>query len=193
MARPDIKDERREQILNAFEACVARSGIEGATLAGIAEAAGVARPLIRHNVGNREDLVAALVERFMERSRRALDDLIAALPHENRLTTIIEQLFDPQFSDAQLVQVSNALIAASADDPALANKMRAWLRAFVSRIERVIAAEYPGAPSAHVAAVAAGITGVYFNVEALYPLGNIKALAAASKEAALLLAASLEK
>ena len=45
---------RRQEYLDAFEKCVARYGIEGATLAKIAEIAGLARPLVRHNVGNRD-------------------------------------------------------------------------------------------------------------------------------------------
>ncbi|MEO1142890.1 MAG: TetR/AcrR family transcriptional regulator, partial [Pseudomonadota bacterium] len=63
MARPDIKESRREQIIDAFEFCVARYGVEGATLAKTAEQAGLARPLVRHNVGNRDDLVDALTKR----------------------------------------------------------------------------------------------------------------------------------
>ena len=55
MARPSVKEERREQILTAYEQCVARYGVEGATLDKVAEEAGLARPLIRHNIGNREE------------------------------------------------------------------------------------------------------------------------------------------
>ena len=41
MARPIVKDQRRAEILDAFEACVARYGVEGATLAKTAEQAGL--------------------------------------------------------------------------------------------------------------------------------------------------------
>jgi len=192
VARPDIKDARREQILDAFEACVARYGVEGATLARAAEEAGLARALIRHNVGNRDDLMDALVRRYIENSREAMDAFMTALPPGNRLNTMIDWLFDPQFSNSRLVQVANALIAASSNDPALAERMQAWFGDFVGRIDAVIAADHPKAMPAQVAAVAAGITGIYFNVEALYPLGEIKALVAASKNAARLLASCLE-
>jgi TetR/AcrR family transcriptional regulator, transcriptional repressor of aconitase len=192
MARPDLKDERREQILDAFEACVARYGIEGATLAKIAETADLARPLIRHNVGNREELIAALVERFLAGSQQAVDELVVMLPAEHRAECLIDCLFDPQYSNAQLVQVANALVTASADERALANKMRTWLNNFVDQVTAVLISDFPDAPPEKIAAAAAGITGIYFNVEALYPLGDIKALAAASKDAALTLAASLE-
>lgn len=192
MARPDIKDERREQILDAFEACVARYGIEGATLARTAEAAGLARPLIRHNIGNREDLIEAMADRYTARSRQFIDAMVDALPGHGGLTVLIDWLFDPQYLDTQRVQVANALLAASADDPAMAEFMRTWLADFVGSVEAVIASDHPDAPRDRIKAVAVGITGIYFNVEALYPLGDISALTAASREAARLLVASLE-
>ena len=43
MARPSVKDERTEAILAAFERCVARHGVEGATLQRTADEAGLAR------------------------------------------------------------------------------------------------------------------------------------------------------
>ncbi|MEM7437121.1 MAG: TetR/AcrR family transcriptional regulator, partial [Myxococcota bacterium] len=94
--------------------------------------------------------------------------------------------------DARMVQVANALFAAAAEDDALATEMRAWLADFVSRLEKVLAGDYPDADGATVTAVAAGVTGIYFNIESLYALGEVNALAAASKSAALLLIETLE-
>lgn len=192
MARPDIKDARREQILDAFEACVARYGVEGATLARTAEAAGLARPLIRHNIGNREKLVEALVERYVVASREAMDALVDDLPADDRAGALVDRLFDPSGADARLVQIANALIAASAEDADLAKEMQAWLDELIARIRAVFAAERPNAAPETVDAVAAGVTGIYFNVEALYPLGDVRALAVASKNAAHLLLDALE-
>ena len=191
MARPTLKQERREQILVAFETCVARYGVEGATLAKIADEAGLARPLVRHNVGNRDDLLEALVARHLRDSRLKTEAMIHALPSERAAETLIDWLFDPQYSDAKLVQVAGALIAASGDDPSLATHMRRWLDEFVARLNDQFAKEFPNADPTDVAAVAAGVTGVYFNVEALYPLGDVKGLLAASKRAALILVRSL--
>ncbi len=192
MPRPDIKDERREQILDAFEVCVARYGVEGATLAKTAEVAGLARPLVRHNVGNRDALLAALVARYLERSRASLDTMIAALPAEDRMLTAIDWLFEPNSADAHLVQVASALIMASADDQALAAEMRDWVNSFVARFGQLVADDFPDAAPANVSAVAAGITGIYFNIEALTPLGDVGALAASSKRAAIMLIESLK-
>ena len=192
MARPDVRDKRRDQILDAFEEIVARNGIEGATLARTAEVAGLARPLIRHNIGNREDLVAALVERFLEKSRDAMDGMLNELPPEKAIHVLVDWLFDKSYSDPQLVRISSALITASADDPRLARKMRSWLREFIDRITFALSASYPDAGKDRVDAVAAGLTGIYFNIESLYPLGDIQSVSQASRNAALLLVTSLE-
>ena len=187
-----MKEERRDQILDAYEHCVARFGIEGATLEVTAKQAGLARALIRHNVGNRADLMAALVERFLARSRSSLDDMIDALPSRNRLATLVDWLFDPDYLDPQIVLLSEALIAASADDPALARKMRGWTTDFVNAVESTIRSEYPDVRESTVSAIAAGLTGIYFNTESLSPLGDMPDLLDASKRAALLLIGTLE-
>lgn len=192
MARPIVKEQRRTEILDAFEDCVARYGVEGATLAKTAEQAGLARALIRHNVGNREDLLSALVERFLEKSRQAAEQMIEALPQTGRSETLVGWLFDPSYSDPRMVRVAGALIAASAEDKALAMHMQDWLKAFVGALDEVFADEHTNASPDQVLAVAAGIAGIYFNVEALYPLGDVEALSKASERAAFLLLASLE-
>lgn len=192
MARPDIKDGRREQILDAFETCVARYGIEGATLAKVAETAKLARPLIRHNIGNREALIEALVERFLKKSQSEMNKLVELLPNNDRVTTMIDWLFDPAYTDARQVQVAGSLIVASDGDPKLAEKMRTWLNDFLRRVEEELIRCYPNASTKNIAAVAAGISGIYFNIEALYPLKDIAAISKASKQAALILVFSLE-
>jgi len=70
MGRPSLKKERFEEILDAYEQCVARYGLAGATLEQVARQAGLARPLIRHHIGNRDDLVEALINRFINNSKR---------------------------------------------------------------------------------------------------------------------------
>ena len=193
MARPDIKQERREQILDAFETCVAKYGVEGATLAKTAEEAGLARPLVRHNVGNREKLIDTLVDRFLQRSSDAMDQMLEALPENESARTAVEWLFDPHYSDPRSIQVSYALISYSAVDPNLADRMQVWLQDFVSKIEDLLATAFPDAAPERVAAVSAGITGIYFNVESLQSLGKLDALYASSKRAALILLDALDQ
>ena len=192
MARPTVKQQRREQILDAFEVCVGRYGVEGATLSRTADEANLARPLVRHNVGNREDLLKALTDRYLQSSRAKMASLFEALPDDNAADTLIDRLFDPKQSDTKLVQVASALIKASSGNPYLAKQMRRWLDGFISMLNDLLAKEFQNADPVDVAAVAAGVTGIYFNVEALYPLGDVRALLASSKRAASILIRSLE-
>lgn len=192
MGRPSVKAERREQILDAYESCVARFGVEGASLEKIADVAGLARPLIRHNVGNREALLTALVERFLSRSDGSVAKMIAALPAENAIGVLIDWLFDPNYSDSQFVLIAEALIAASQEDPALAIRMREWTRNFFADVRQVLKASYPKSSADTLDAVAAGISGIYFNTDSLTPLGAMQDVRDASKRAAQMLVAVLE-
>lgn len=191
MGRPSIREERREQIILAYEACVARFGVEGSSLEKIAEEAGLARPLIRYNVGNRSDLLAALVERFLSKSDSSLQQLRVALPNANRTAALIENLFDTKYSDARLVLVAEALIAASQEDPALATIMQQWTRDFIAGVRGVLKDEHPDAATDALEAVAAGISGLYFNIDSLTPLGDMSDVRESSKRAALMLVATL--
>ena len=190
--RPNMKEQRRVEILEAFENCVARYGVEGATLERTAGEAGLARALIRHNVGNRDDLLAALIERFFDRSAHDMGQMIAALPVQNRSRTLVDWLFDPTFSDPKQVLITEALIAAAANDKALANRLKSWTNDFVGSIESVLQQGFPNASTESIAAVGAGITGIYFNIDSFALLGPMKKLRAASKAAALRLVDSLE-
>ncbi|MEM9278958.1 MAG: TetR/AcrR family transcriptional regulator [Pseudomonadota bacterium] len=192
MARPDIKDQRREQILDAFSVCIARYGLDGATLAKTAEVAGMARPLVRHNIGNRSDLLEAFVDRLLEKSRESNILLTSQLPLRNRAETLVDWLFNTQYSDQQTIKISHALIIASADDPALSKNMQAWLDDFIAMIKQVIRDDYPNASPKQITTIATGISGIYFNLEALYPLQKVKALRASSKKAAKVLLSSLK-
>ncbi len=191
MGRPSVRDERREQILRAYETCVARFGVEGASLEKIAEEAGLARPLIRHNVGNRDDLLAALVDRFLSRSERSVQRMIDALPESRATETLIDWLFDPNYSDAQFVLVAEALIAASQEDPTLATLMKRWTREFIASVRGVVRSDAPNASGQELDAVAAGVAGIYFNTDSLTPMGDMADVRDASKRAALMLVSTL--
>lgn len=193
MGRPSQKDQRTGEILDAFERCLPRYGLEGSTLERVAEEAGVQRTIIRHYIGNRAELLVALVSRYLEQSRRSLDVFIAELPKTQRAATAVRWLFDPQYSDPQSVRVASALTQASSEQPWLAEKMRAWLDDFVARLRGIIADDYPDASPEAVSAAAAGIAGIYFNVEASYALGDVRALSKASKHAAMMLLDAVER
>ncbi len=191
MPRPSTKEKRRQEILDAFEKCVARYGVEGATLERIADEAQLARPLIRHNVGNRDDLIEALMDRFVKNSRRQTERLIEALPQQGKTDTLINLLFHRQRLDDASVLVASALIIAGATDERIALIMRVWVAEFVNCVDKVLLFDNPDQKDTDIRAVATGIVGIYYNYASLRPLGRISDLAKASKLAAQKLANSL--
>ncbi|MEM7233345.1 MAG: helix-turn-helix domain-containing protein, partial [Planctomycetota bacterium] len=72
MPRRDLTKERTEQILDALERCVVHFGLGGTSLERIAEEAEMKRSILRHYVGNRDDLIVAMAERLAARYRRQL-------------------------------------------------------------------------------------------------------------------------
>ena len=192
MPRPSLKHQRVAQILDAYENCVARYGVAGATLERIAAEAGLARPLIRHNVGNRDDLLEALTNRFLEKSEQSMQEMMDYMPGENRGEYLVACLFDEEFEDSKTVMVANALISAAPEHPKLAERLTLWVEGFIDSIAGELARCYAGADEEAVYAAATGITGIYFNVDSLSAVGNPQRLRAASKQAALVLLDSLK-
>lgn len=191
MGRPSVQAQRKEEILRAFEICVAKFGVEGATLERIAEEAGLARPLIRHHMGNREEIIDALAERFLARWDETTEALISSLPEPNRAEALVNSLFDARKVNWEQVLVAEALIASSSTRPQLAEQLGKWVQSFVSLVGEQIQMSYPDAKKKSVRVVATGIVGIYFNVDSLEPLGAFKTLRADSKEAAKRLLNSL--
>ena len=193
MPRPSRKAERSEEILDAFERCVARFGVEGATLERTAEEAGLARALIRHNVGNKDALFEAFVDRYLDRSSTASASFFQSLPATERIATLIDWLFDPQYADSHKVQVNSALITAAQERPELAKRLRHWIFDFIDQLHDELLAAYPGRDSDTIRAIATGIAGIYFNADALSPLGHMSSLRRSSKSAVDQLVASLDR
>ncbi|MEM7013157.1 MAG: helix-turn-helix domain-containing protein [Verrucomicrobiota bacterium] len=95
MGRPSKAKERREEILNAFEVLIRRHGLEGASMDMLAEEVGCRRGLIRHYLGNREDLVRALVERLIEQGRQQMPSDWTSISKAEIVDSILDELFSP--------------------------------------------------------------------------------------------------
>jgi|GEM_PF-982925 len=105
MVRPHLGDERREQILEAFERCVIAKGLAKTTLKDVADEAGLGRPLVRYFVGNRSEMVDLLIDRMIE---RAEDGISKLRPKSRPITTedLVVFLFDNTFRN----DVSNNVV-----------------------------------------------------------------------------------
>src|SRR5262249_4846750 len=69
MGRPSNRDQRRSEILAAFERVLATHGYAGATIAAVAAEAGIAAGLVHHHFESKEELLAALLRQLTLRFR----------------------------------------------------------------------------------------------------------------------------
>ncbi|EEE37709.1 transcriptional regulator [Rhodobacteraceae bacterium KLH11] len=170
MPRPSLKDTRTQQILDAFMRCVARFGLDGSTLARISEEAGVARPLLRHYLGNREEMVQKLLDHVMQVFANRVEELFAALPSSDRTQAMMEALFGRSVYSSENAAVFAALVAASERYGALRDPLQGFVYDFEARVAAEIAHDAPTANTQDINVAAAGITAIYFNTDAIMPL-----------------------
>ena len=72
MGRKSKSVEKRQEILDAFEAVILRDGYASASQRKIAEEAGVNQPMIHHYFSGGDEMLDALLERIVQRYRDAL-------------------------------------------------------------------------------------------------------------------------
>lgn len=171
LGRKNLSEERRTMILDAFEVCIARYGLEGTALDQVAKEVGFRRGLVRHYLGNREDMIQALAERAVARYTAQVDEMLAYLPIEDTGEALLELLFPPQSeaNDVDLLVMEN-LIAAGRKDPKIQNLMTTWITSFVDKLGARLRECYPESSAELCWQVAYGLIGVYFNHESLAPL-----------------------
>jgi AcrR family transcriptional regulator len=191
MVRPSKKTERTEEILQAFQRCVARYGLEGSTLERIAEESGLQRSLVRHFVGNREDLVQLLAKRVIEQSEQQWASFIDYLPEQNVVEHLLDGLFNQPNSDAEFVLVIESLIFAAGREPHLKQKMQNWMQKFTDDINNILRRDFPNADSEALNAVCFGLISLYFNLDSLAPLGMEHIYRQSAREAAKRLVSTL--
>ncbi len=176
-----------------MERCIARYGVEGATLERIADEAGMKRPALRHFVGNREALLDAVSDRFFARAADDNAALETAVDEGLNADRLLDLLFDATPSDTQSMLVVEALIAASAADRQMARRMRRYVDEFTEVVAKTLRNEFPNATRDDCLDVAAGIVGICFNVESLSPLGKIDDIRRSSHNAARRLVSTLKR
>lgn len=193
MPRPSLKSQRSEEILDAYMTCVARFGLEGATQERIAAEAGVKRPLLRHYLGNREQMIAALnthVAGSFNALTSELDDVLASTETS---TELIEILFaEDKAIDPRLMLAWQALTASLGDHPDLSKPLLESLSQFLNVLERTFRRIAPKADEARVRAVAQGVSAAFQGLDAVSPLNPPASWRTDLKLAATLLAKTLE-
>ena len=192
MGRPSLANQRTTEILDAFEKCVGRYGLEGSSLERIAEEAGMRRSILRHYVGNREDLVRALADRVVEKYETTLTVHLESQKHRTPLKRLMSYLFPDSFrSTTESLLVIESLIAAAATDDEIQEKMKRYVQHLADRSAVLLREEFPHAGRQACWNVAWGIVSICFNQESLTPLNLEPRFARAAKKSAMVLIESL--
>ncbi len=192
MPRKSLKEVRSEQILAAYVTCIARYGFESATQERIAEQAGVKRSILRHYLGNREEIIDALIDHVEKDWKTQTQELVNALPHSRRVSVLLEFLFDKNYAvDRNSILILHSLIATAEQYPGINSMLIDWTSQFVQMVETELRLEYPDVAADLIFSVAFGVVGIYFNIDSFALHGPPEEWWTASKNAAQLLVNSL--
>lgn len=194
MPRPSLKDQRTDEILDAFERCILRVGLAGSSLEAIAEEAGMKRSILRHYIGNRDEILEALARRVVARYRDETEELIRHLPKRGRGRALVDLLFhDVEKANIQSLAVAEALTTASSGNETIRGLYSGWLNQFVGTLCQVLQDCHPERDQARCWAVAYGLASIYFSHEAMTPLSLPKEYGVAAVKSARALVESLER
>jgi|GEM_PF-1888808 len=105
MGRKNRSEEKRQDILDAFENVILRDGFAGASQRKIADEAGVNQPIIHHYFSGGDELLDALLQRITERYRQALNAFITTSAQSDQdpsLEDILSFLCSAEFHQVSL-------------------------------------------------------------------------------------------
>ncbi|MCL3816950.1 TetR/AcrR family transcriptional regulator [Aeromicrobium wangtongii] len=155
MGRPSLATERTEQIVLAACRCVARSGLDGATLEQISAESGLSRGHIRHYVGSRDNLMDLVWVRVSESFLSELSGVTATDPQQ-QVDQLLDRLFAEEGASVYGMHVGAFLLSGVNHDA-----LRPKLDRTISRIEAVLHTSLerfaPEAAAADRSAVVAGL------------------------------------
>lgn len=170
MPRPSMAAQRKEEILDAFEECILNDSLEATSLEKLAEHAGMKRSILRHYIGNRDDIIVALSERYLGYYAAQWEQTIAWLPDNNRMRCMIDILFgERNRSYVERSIIGDAVFAQAKRIEAVRAHQIESMNQSIDILCNEIRRDYPNAPEKKVALVARGVLAHYLNSESLLP------------------------
>ena len=172
MARKSVKTQRSKEILDAFERCISKWGLDGASLERIATESAIKRPALRHFIGNRDELIVALVKSMVGEYKFIQSSMTKILRKADRgpEEMISMLLFQSDLTTPNRILVLMNLYAAAPRYPKVQKELRAWYKNYVNWVADRLLEFKPKADKELVNTVAAGLIGIAFNYASLAPL-----------------------
>ncbi|MGI9304830.1 MAG: hypothetical protein ACR2RB_19315, partial [Gammaproteobacteria bacterium] len=172
--------------------CIVKYGMQGASLERISEEADMGRTILRHYVGNRDDLIIAVTHRFVSGSKARLAAFKTVLPEKNRVRAMLNLLFGGQdtFDRAENL-IADALIAEANRLTEVNRLLTDWFDRLVHFVEQELRDECTDAKLSECRAAALGIISTFLVMGSLKPMTDSSKFRRAAKKAAEQLVESL--
>jgi AcrR family transcriptional regulator len=184
--RKSKAEERRREIVAAFERCIGRHGLAASSVARVAETAGLQRTLVFHYFGDRQALLDALVDYQVDSHEQALQESLAGVAPGERLERLLDYFFGGRFYDRfpEAAQVWMELVAIAGRDRHLRSRLATLWQRWLAEVDDELAEAYPQAPGERRAAIAYALTclaeqNVSMGLQGLGEARHAKARAAA--------------
>lgn len=138
MGRPNKTEERRSQILDAFERVILRDGYAKASQRKIAQEAGVNQPMIHHYFSGSDEMLDAMLNRVVKRYKDALS-IFTTHKEDTNLADVISFACSPEFHKISLQnEVFFCLIGQGGLNDLTFAKMSEVYRQLLNTIEGVL-------------------------------------------------------
>ena len=142
MGRKSLEKIRTQQLLDAFIACIPENGVDGTSLEKIAEKAGVTRSIIRHYIGNREVLIAELIDHIIQTSLVEFDQILND-PQKSMEERLNIALFAPRDNWQTDKIILNELVNAKEQSPAIQKRIAGLFETMLDRLTITLHKEMP--------------------------------------------------
>jgi AcrR family transcriptional regulator len=148
VGRPSKAEERMAQILRAMAGVVAKDGLASATLARVAEAAGLQRTLVLHYFGSRSRLLQA----FVDEAVAAYGTAMLRVGEDSTVNRRLDAMFAPgAYRDRGDLVLWLELVALGARDGQVGERLRAlWTQRWLPDLEQQLHAQYPSATNGDI-------------------------------------------
>lgn len=145
MSRKSLVEVRREEILQGFARCIATYGLD-VSLEQIAAETGVKRSIIRHYIGNRDELVEAMIERITRAYLQEMRTTLSQIRETRSEAALLDYLFDSEANYADWDRVIiDVLATARQRYPSAKRNLQDMFRESVRLLANTLRVLYPAA------------------------------------------------
>jgi len=163
MGRKNLATERTNQILDAFEACVIKHGLDAVTLQQTADAAQVNLGMIHHYIGRRDDLLEAMVSRLIERTTEEMELFDQYVAENDRLNELLSGFFND--SEDKADKIIEALYLSRGDNQTVQAALDRINKMYVSIWSKEILRIHPDISHDRSKEIALAVLGLAYSTE----------------------------